>query len=88
MPWQLYPQGKSAQYQLDRRLGEPKNQSGRESGEKSCPYRDSNSDPSAVQPIASPYTDSTNLTSHKFQVFGQKLLRLFESEREEVKELW
>jgi hypothetical protein len=26
-------------------------------GEKSCPYRDSNFDPSAVQPVASPYTD-------------------------------
>jgi hypothetical protein len=26
-------------------------------GEKSCPYRDSNSDPSAVQPVASRYTD-------------------------------
>jgi hypothetical protein len=25
--------------------------------EKSCPYRDSNSDPSAVQPVASRYTD-------------------------------
>jgi hypothetical protein len=27
-------------------------------GGKSCPYRDSNSDPSAVQPVASRYTDS------------------------------
>jgi hypothetical protein len=26
-------------------------------GEKSCPYRDSNSDPSTVQPIASRCTD-------------------------------
>jgi hypothetical protein len=26
-------------------------------GEQSCPYRDVNSDPSAVQPVASRYTD-------------------------------
>jgi hypothetical protein len=26
-------------------------------GEKSCPYRDSNSDPSTVQPVANRYTD-------------------------------
>jgi hypothetical protein len=26
-------------------------------GEKSCPYRDSNTDPSAVEPVASRYTD-------------------------------
>jgi hypothetical protein len=31
-------------------------------GEISCPYRDSNSDPSAVQPIASHYTDCANGT--------------------------
>jgi hypothetical protein len=34
------------------------NRSGRRGkGEKSCPYRDSNADPSAVQPIASRYID-------------------------------
>jgi hypothetical protein len=26
-------------------------------GENSCPYRDSNSNPSAIQPVASRYTD-------------------------------
>jgi hypothetical protein len=52
----LYPWGKSPRYQLDRRLGGPQSRSGRR-GENSRPYRDSNSDPSVVQPIASRYTD-------------------------------
>jgi hypothetical protein len=30
---------------------------GRWRGEKLCPYRDSSSDPSAIQPVASRYTD-------------------------------
>jgi hypothetical protein len=40
---------------VDRRLGRPQNRSGRHE-EKSCPYPDSNPDPSAV---ASRYTDGT-----------------------------
>jgi hypothetical protein len=43
-------------YPLDRRLGELQNRSGRR-GENSWPYRDSNSDLSVVQPVASRYTD-------------------------------
>jgi hypothetical protein len=50
------PGGKSPRYPLDRRLGGPQSRSGRR-GENSCPYRDSNSDPSVVQPVASRYTD-------------------------------
>lgn len=46
---------KSRRYPIDRRLGGPQNLSGRR-GEKSRPYR-ANSVPSAVQPVASRYTD-------------------------------
>jgi hypothetical protein len=52
------PRGKSPWYPLDRRLdGPPEPVWTTRRGEKSCPYRDSNSDPSAVQPAASLYTD-------------------------------
>jgi hypothetical protein len=34
MPWLLYPQGKSLQYPLDRRLGEPQSHSGCSGEEK------------------------------------------------------
>jgi hypothetical protein len=49
---------------LDRRLGGPQSQSGR-LGEENIiePYRDSNSEPSVVQPIASRYSGSTVSTS-------------------------
>jgi hypothetical protein len=50
MPWPLY-----LQYPFDRRLGEPQSWSVQR-GENSWPYRDSNSDPSVVQPVASLYT--------------------------------
>jgi hypothetical protein len=54
----LYPRGKSPRYLLDRRLGGPQNQSERHAEVKILdPHRDSNSDPSVVQPIASRYTD-------------------------------
>jgi hypothetical protein len=50
--------GKSSRYPLERRLCEPQNRPGRREEENnSWPYRDSNSDPSVVQPIASRYTD-------------------------------
>jgi hypothetical protein len=52
----LYPRGKSPRFPLDRRLGGPQSQSGRH-GENAWPYRDSNSDPSFIQPVASRYTD-------------------------------
>jgi hypothetical protein len=55
-PRPLYPRGKSPQYPSDRRLGGPQSRSG-QFGENSWPYRDSNSHPSVVQPIASRYTD-------------------------------
>jgi hypothetical protein len=55
MPRPLYPGGKSPRYPLDRRQGGPQSRSGRE--ENSWPYRDSNSDPSVVQPVTSRYTD-------------------------------
>jgi hypothetical protein len=58
----LYPRGKSAQHPLDRRLGGPQSWSGQR-GENSCPYRDSNYDPSIVQPVSSRYIDCAIPTS-------------------------
>jgi hypothetical protein len=49
--------GKSPRYPLDRRLGGPQNRSGGHGKEEFLDYRDSNSDPSVVQPVASRYTD-------------------------------
>jgi hypothetical protein len=51
-PRQLYPRGKSPRFPLDRRLGGLQSRSAR-GGENSWPYRDLNSDRSAVQPVAS-----------------------------------
>jgi hypothetical protein len=69
-PRPLYPQGKSPRYPLYRRLGGPQSQSGRR-GEKSFPYRDSNFDLSAVQPVASRYTDCAipNLNYLNFTIY-------------------
>jgi hypothetical protein len=52
------PPGNSPRYPLDRRLGGPQNRYGRR-GEEKTPllHRDSNSDPSIVQPVVSRYTD-------------------------------
>jgi hypothetical protein len=62
-PRPLYPQGKSPRYTLDSNSvisdspnPEPVWREWRR--QNSCPYRDSNSDPLAVQPVASRYTDS------------------------------
>jgi hypothetical protein len=56
MTWPLYPQGKSPRYPLVRRMGGPQRRSGQRGG-KIWPYRDSNSDPYLVEPVASLYTD-------------------------------
>jgi hypothetical protein len=63
--WPLYSRGKSPQYQLDRRLGGPHSRSGH-CGDTSL-HRDSNSDPSVVQPVASHFIDYaiSALCSHK-----------------------
>jgi hypothetical protein len=59
-PWPLYPRGKSPRYPLDRRLGwSPEPVWTKWRIEHFWPYRDSNSDPSVVQPVASRYTDCT-----------------------------
>jgi hypothetical protein len=50
------PWGMRSRYLLDTRLGGLQSRSGRR-GENSWPYRDSNSDPSEVQSVASRYTD-------------------------------
>jgi hypothetical protein len=49
--------GKEPPYPLDRRLSGPQSRSGRLGEEKILHYRDSNSDPSVVQSVASRYTD-------------------------------
>jgi hypothetical protein len=54
-PVALFP-GKEPQYSSDRRLGGSQSRS-RRRGENSWPYRDSNSDPSVVQPVASLYIE-------------------------------
>jgi hypothetical protein len=52
-----YPRRKSPRYPLDRRLDGHQNRSGRRGKEKNLwHYRDSNSDPSVIQPVASRYT--------------------------------
>jgi hypothetical protein len=56
MPRPLYLRRKSPHYSLDRKLGGPQSRSWRRGG-NSWPYRDSNSDPSVVQPVASRYTN-------------------------------
>jgi hypothetical protein len=50
------PRRKSARYPLRRRLGGTQSRSGRR-GENCLLYRNSNSDPSVVQPVVSRYTD-------------------------------
>jgi hypothetical protein len=54
-PGRFTPGGKSPRYPLDRRLGGPQSRSRR--GENSSPYRDTYSDSSVVQPVASRYAD-------------------------------
>jgi hypothetical protein len=52
MPWPLYPR-----YPLYRMLVGPQRRSGRRGEEKILDYRDSNSDPTVVRPVASRYAD-------------------------------
>jgi hypothetical protein len=49
----LYPRGKSPRCSFSRRLSGPQRHSGQRRRDISCPYRDSNSDPSVVQPVLS-----------------------------------
>jgi len=42
MPWLLYPQAKSPEYPLDRRLGGSWNQSGYNDETSPCPYQEPN----------------------------------------------
>jgi hypothetical protein len=57
-PRPLYHRGKSPQFPLDRRFGwTPELVWTTWKRENSSPYRDSNSDPSVVQPVAGHYTD-------------------------------
>jgi hypothetical protein len=69
-PRPLYPR-----YPLDMKLGGPQNRSGQWTGEKSYHYKDLNSDPSAVQHVASRYTDwatpAGDTCSNHFALKGQ-----------------
>jgi hypothetical protein len=56
-PRRFTPGGNRTRYPLDRRLGGPQNRSRRREEDKILDYRDSNSDPSDVQPVASGFTD-------------------------------
>jgi hypothetical protein len=57
-PRPLYPRGKSPRYPFDRRLGGPQNRSGRRGEDKNLvPTGTRTPAPSAVQPVASRYTD-------------------------------
>jgi hypothetical protein len=53
-----------------RTLGGPQSRSGRRGEESSWLYRDSNSDPSVVQPLASHYTDWAIPDPHSGLLFG------------------
>jgi hypothetical protein len=56
-PRPLYSRGKNPRYPMDRRLSEHQSRAGRK--KKICdPYRESNSDPSVVRPVASRCADS------------------------------
>jgi hypothetical protein len=69
----LYLLRKSSRYPLDGRLGGPQNRSGWHA-QNSYHYRDSNSDPSIVQPVASHYTDWAIPTLTRFfQLYPQAL---------------
>jgi hypothetical protein len=57
-PRPLYFQVKRPLYPLDRRLDGPQSRSGRHRSENSWPHRDSNSDPTVVQTVASRCADS------------------------------
>jgi hypothetical protein len=58
-----------SRYPLDKRLGGPQSRSGRFGEEKIlAPYRDSNSDPSLVQPIVSRYTDCATPAPYVYKV--------------------
>jgi hypothetical protein len=56
VPAALTPREIVPNTRLDRRLGGPQSRFGRR-GENCLPYRDSNSEPSVVQPVASRYTE-------------------------------
>jgi hypothetical protein len=75
-PQPLYPRGKSPRYPLDRRLGGPQSRS-RRRGENCWPYRDSNSDPSVVQPVTSRYTDYTIPVPHLQEYTGSNPRRSY-----------
>jgi hypothetical protein len=62
----FYPRKNCPQYPLDRSLGAPQSRHGRcWEVLNSCPNRDSNSDPSVVQPVGSRYTDYATVVHNK-----------------------
>jgi hypothetical protein len=80
-PQPLNSLGKNACYPLDRRLGGPQNLPETTwRGEKSCIYRDPNSDLSVVQHVASRYTDwgipAPIFVQFKYKNFGVPWIKL------------
>jgi hypothetical protein len=67
-PRPLYPQRKSPRYSLDRRTGEPQCRSGQR-GEHFQSYRDSNCEPSVVQPVASRYANCAIIRYTVYVIF-------------------
>jgi hypothetical protein len=67
-PWPPYSRGKSPRYPLYR-LGGLQSRSGRR-GEKSWLHRDSNSDPSVVQPVASRLNEYQLLKNRIYMELG------------------
>jgi hypothetical protein len=83
-PRPLYPRGKRPRYPFDRTLGGPQSRSGRRGEEKILgPYLGSNSDPSAIQSVASRYTDCAipaPLSAHRNSTRQNKLSNLENSD--------
>jgi hypothetical protein len=72
-PLPLYPQGKNTRSSLNKRIAGLQSRCGRR-GENSWPYRESNSDPSVVQPIVNRYPDYAIPGSHRVYVRCYNLL--------------
>jgi hypothetical protein len=76
-PRPLYPWEKSPRYPLDRMVGGPQSRSTRRRTEHFCPYRESNSEPSVGQPVASRYIDYQKLVIRCLLKYYMHCVKLF-----------